>query len=94
MNLQSGTHYWPITFPDAPSYPALEEDLSCILNIAKISYVSKLDLLKIRLSSSFIYLITLCCLETLIRVYLHKIIGRIHYLFCPFRQPLIVKGVK
>ncbi|MCG7345819.1 FAD-binding oxidoreductase [Sporosarcina sp. ACRSL] len=29
MNLQSGTFYWPTTFPDAPSYPALEEDLSC-----------------------------------------------------------------
>lgn len=29
MNLQSGTYYWPVTFPDAPSYPALEEDLSC-----------------------------------------------------------------
>lgn len=29
MNLQSGTYYWPTTFPDAPSYPALKEDLSC-----------------------------------------------------------------
>lgn len=29
MNLQSGVYYWPTTFPDAPSYPALEEDLSC-----------------------------------------------------------------
>lgn len=29
MNLQSGTYYWPITFLDAPSYPALEENLSC-----------------------------------------------------------------
>lgn len=29
MNLQSGTYYWPTTFPDAPSYPALEEDLYC-----------------------------------------------------------------
>ncbi|MCJ8007300.1 NAD(P)/FAD-dependent oxidoreductase [Lederbergia wuyishanensis] len=29
MNLQSGTYYWPTTFPDAPSYPALEADLSC-----------------------------------------------------------------
>jgi glycine/D-amino acid oxidase-like deaminating enzyme len=29
MNLQSGTYYWPTTFPDAPSYPTLEEDLSC-----------------------------------------------------------------
>ena len=29
MNLQSGTYYWPTTFPDAPTYPALQEDLSC-----------------------------------------------------------------
>ena len=29
MNLQSGTYYWPTTFPDAPSYPSLEEDLHC-----------------------------------------------------------------
>lgn len=29
MNLQSGTYYWPTTFPDAPSYSALEEDLRC-----------------------------------------------------------------
>ncbi|MEH7120570.1 FAD-dependent oxidoreductase [Neobacillus vireti] len=29
MNLQSGTYYWPTTFPAAPSYPALEEDRSC-----------------------------------------------------------------
>ncbi len=29
MNLQSGKYYWPATFPDAPSYPALEEDLCC-----------------------------------------------------------------
>lgn len=29
MNLQSGTYYWPTTFPDAPSYPALKEDLVC-----------------------------------------------------------------
>ena len=29
MNLQSGTYYWPTTFPDAPSYPTLEEDLIC-----------------------------------------------------------------
>ena len=29
MNLQSGKYYWPTTFPDAPSYPALEEDLYC-----------------------------------------------------------------
>ncbi|WP_046176350.1 NAD(P)/FAD-dependent oxidoreductase [Domibacillus indicus] len=26
MNLQSGTYYWPATFPDAPSYPSLKED--------------------------------------------------------------------
>lgn len=29
MNLQSGTYYWPTILPDAPSYPAMEEDLSC-----------------------------------------------------------------
>lgn len=29
MNLQSGTLYWPTTFPDAPTYPSLDEDLSC-----------------------------------------------------------------
>ncbi len=29
MNLHSGTYYWPTTFPDAPSYPALEEERSC-----------------------------------------------------------------
>jgi len=29
MNLQSGKYYWPTTFPDAPTYPALEEDISC-----------------------------------------------------------------
>ena len=29
MNLQSGAYYWPTTFPDAPTYPALEEDISC-----------------------------------------------------------------
>lgn len=29
MNLQTGEYYWPTTFPDAPSYPALGEDLSC-----------------------------------------------------------------
>lgn len=29
MNLQSGKYYWPATFPDAPSYQALEEDLNC-----------------------------------------------------------------
>ncbi len=29
MNLQSGKYYWPTTFPDAPSYTTLEEDLCC-----------------------------------------------------------------
>ena len=29
MNLQSGAYYWPTTLPDAPTYPALQEDLSC-----------------------------------------------------------------
>lgn len=29
MDLQSGTYYWPGTFPDAPSYPALEQDVYC-----------------------------------------------------------------
>ncbi|PLS02267.1 NAD(P)/FAD-dependent oxidoreductase [Neobacillus cucumis] len=29
MNLQSGTYYWPTTFPDAPTYPSLNEDVSC-----------------------------------------------------------------
>lgn len=29
MNLQTGTYYWPTTFPDAPAYPALEQDLDC-----------------------------------------------------------------
>ncbi|MEC1521907.1 FAD-dependent oxidoreductase [Neobacillus niacini] len=29
MNLQSGTYYWPTTFPDPPSYPSLDEDFSC-----------------------------------------------------------------
>lgn len=29
MNIQSGTYYWPTTFPDAPTYPALEEDVYC-----------------------------------------------------------------
>ena len=29
MNLQSGKYYWPATFPDAPSYQTLEEDLNC-----------------------------------------------------------------
>lgn len=29
MNLQSGTLYWPTTFPNAPQYPSLEEDVTC-----------------------------------------------------------------
>ena len=29
MNLQSGKYYWPTTFPDAPSYPELNENVSC-----------------------------------------------------------------
>ncbi|MFD2328929.1 NAD(P)/FAD-dependent oxidoreductase [Cohnella sp. GCM10020058] len=29
MNLQTGTYYWPTTFPEAPSYPSLEENLTC-----------------------------------------------------------------
>lgn len=29
MNLQTGTYYWPTTFPDAPSYPSLNQDLNC-----------------------------------------------------------------
>ncbi|MCM3788583.1 FAD-binding oxidoreductase [Domibacillus indicus] len=29
MNLHSGTYYWPATFPDAPSYPSLDQDLNC-----------------------------------------------------------------
>lgn len=29
MNLQSGTYYWPTTFLDAPSYPALKGDMQC-----------------------------------------------------------------
>ncbi|WP_078427761.1 NAD(P)/FAD-dependent oxidoreductase [Alkalihalobacterium alkalinitrilicum] len=29
MNLKSGTYYWPTTFPDAPSYPSLDEDVNC-----------------------------------------------------------------
>ena len=33
MNLQSGTYYWPITFPNAPSYPALEETYLDVLII-------------------------------------------------------------
>ncbi|WP_077247643.1 NAD(P)/FAD-dependent oxidoreductase [Bacillus sp. FJAT-27225] len=29
MDLHSGTFFWPTTFPDAPSYPALEADIEC-----------------------------------------------------------------
>lgn len=29
MDLQSGTYYWPATYADAPSYPALEQDAYC-----------------------------------------------------------------
>ncbi|MFB1081591.1 NAD(P)/FAD-dependent oxidoreductase [Jeotgalibacillus sp. JSM ZJ347] len=29
MKRQTGTYYWPTTFPDAPAYPSLETDLSC-----------------------------------------------------------------
>ncbi|MFF5996015.1 FAD-dependent oxidoreductase [Lysinibacillus sp. KU-BSD001] len=29
MDLQSGTYYWPTTFPDAPTYKRLEEDIIC-----------------------------------------------------------------
>lgn len=29
MKRQTGTYYWPTTFPDAPSYPVLETDLIC-----------------------------------------------------------------
>lgn len=29
MNLQSGTYYWPTTFQDAPTYPALDNDITC-----------------------------------------------------------------
>ncbi|WP_043930607.1 NAD(P)/FAD-dependent oxidoreductase [Bacillus sp. EB01] len=29
MDLHSGTFYWPTTFPDTPSYPALESDIEC-----------------------------------------------------------------
>ncbi|CUA80236.1 NAD(P)/FAD-dependent oxidoreductase [Anoxybacillus suryakundensis] len=29
MNLQTGKLYWPTTFPDAPSYPPLDEDIQC-----------------------------------------------------------------
>ncbi|WP_409304838.1 NAD(P)/FAD-dependent oxidoreductase [Peribacillus sp. SCS-155] len=29
MDLQSGKYFWPTTFPDAPSYPAVEQDLNC-----------------------------------------------------------------
>ncbi|AJD92944.1 hypothetical protein JMA_36270 [Jeotgalibacillus malaysiensis] len=29
MKRQTGTYFWPTTFPDAPSYPSLETNLSC-----------------------------------------------------------------
>jgi glycine/D-amino acid oxidase-like deaminating enzyme len=29
MNLQTGIYYWPTTFPEAPSYPSLEENVTC-----------------------------------------------------------------
>ncbi len=29
MNIQSGTYYWPDTFPDPPAYPALHENIAC-----------------------------------------------------------------
>lgn len=29
MDLYSGVSYWPTTFPEAPMYPSLEEDISC-----------------------------------------------------------------
>ena len=29
MNIQSGTYYWPDTFSDKPTYPALDEDITC-----------------------------------------------------------------
>ncbi|WP_187355513.1 NAD(P)/FAD-dependent oxidoreductase [Paenibacillus tengchongensis] len=29
MNLQSGTYYWPVTLPEAPAYPALQENITC-----------------------------------------------------------------
>lgn len=29
MDLQTGKLYWPTTFPDAPSYPPLDEDIQC-----------------------------------------------------------------
>lgn len=29
MKLQAGNYYWPTTFPEAPVYPALEEDINC-----------------------------------------------------------------
>ncbi|ARK29758.1 NAD(P)/FAD-dependent oxidoreductase [Halalkalibacter krulwichiae] len=29
MNVKSGTYYWSTTYPDAPSYPVLDEDLTC-----------------------------------------------------------------
>ncbi|WP_042463129.1 NAD(P)/FAD-dependent oxidoreductase [Neobacillus dielmonensis] len=29
MNLETGKYYWPTTFPDPPSYPALENEIVC-----------------------------------------------------------------
>ncbi|PLR82134.1 FAD-dependent oxidoreductase [Bacillus canaveralius] len=29
MNLTTGLFFWPMTFPAAPAYPALEEDIEC-----------------------------------------------------------------
>ncbi|WP_431026984.1 NAD(P)/FAD-dependent oxidoreductase [Lysinibacillus sp. LZ02] len=29
MDVQSGTYYWPTTFPDAPTYKKLEKDIIC-----------------------------------------------------------------
>ncbi|MGP4076839.1 NAD(P)/FAD-dependent oxidoreductase [Halobacillus sp. K22] len=29
MNIQSGTYYWPDTFRNKPTYPALKEDITC-----------------------------------------------------------------
>lgn len=29
MDVQSGNLYWPTTFPNKPTYPALEEDIKC-----------------------------------------------------------------
>lgn len=29
MNIQSGTYYWPATFPAPPTYPSLQENIEC-----------------------------------------------------------------